>query len=555
MKTEDQLLNFYFPEEKRFKKYFFTGIRNLLLLLFLLLMVSYHHPYPVQNNYRLAELISSQASTQLTANDSVSIKNIDDQVKSLLIEFYQIRNFEPAWIKNFKPTAQFNIIYNLLDSAKYYGFPFDYFYLEDIKPFHQKINHLNTKILQADLAQFEINTTFSALKILIFLHQGIIKTDSTINQSFVEDLPYLLNEAIEQKNLQQKIKSVQPQIVQYKNIMHSMSYFIDMNLSIKYTTPSFIDDKVLAKSLFYAGISELPEFNNTNKKSNVLYKLQDRYHLPHDSILNHATHEKLVSLLEQKYFQACLNLHRLKKLNHSGDSYLFVNIPEFKLQVIESNQIKQVFNVIVGKKHTPTPSFSSSLEKVIANPYWTVPKSIVNKEMIYKIRKDSSYLSRNGYFIINNNEERVPDSIIDWSKPDPLGNQYWVRQLNSSYNALGQVKFLFPNKYSVYLHDTPAKNLFKNQNRTYSHGCIRLQNPEKLAQYLIDKNFSQDKTDFSALINKKEHHTIDLPQKMDIHIQYITCSADNQSDLEFFNDIYDLDRTEINQIFPDQMEI
>jgi len=555
MKTEDQLLNFYFPEEKRFKKYFFTGIRNLLLLLFLLLMASYHHPYPVQNNYRLAELIYSQANVQLTVDDRVSIKNIDDQIKRLIIEFYQIRNFEPAWIKNFKPTAQFNIIYNLLDSAKYYGFPFDYFYSEDIKLYHQKINQLKTKISQADWAQFEINTTFSALKILIFLHQGIVKTDSAINPSFIKELPYLLNEAIEQKNLQQKIKSVQPQIVQYKNIMHSMSYFIDMNLSIKYTTPSFIDDKLLAKSLFYAGISELPEFNHTNTKSNVLYKLQDRYHLPHDSILNQATHEKLVSLLEQKYFQACLNLHRLRKLNYSSDSYLIVNIPEFKLRVIESNEIKQVFNVIVGRKHTPTPSFSSSLEKVIIHPYWTVPKSIVQKEMMDKIRKDSSYLSRNGYFIINNKKERVPDSIIDWSKPDPLGNQYWIRQRNSSYNALGQVKFLFPNKYNVYLHDTPAKSLFKNQNRAYSHGCIRLQNPEKLAQYLIDKNFSQDKTDFSTLIGEKKHHIIDLPQKMVIHIQYITCSADNQSDLEFFKDIYDLDRKEINQIFPDQMEI
>ncbi|MGM0503235.1 MAG: L,D-transpeptidase family protein [Bacteroidota bacterium] len=555
MKTEDQLLNFYFPEEKRFKKYLFTGIRNLLLLLFLILMVSYHHPYPVQNNSRLAELISTQANIHFAANDSVSTQSIDNRVKSLLIEFYQLRNFEPAWIEKFNTNAQFKIIYNLLDSAKYYGFPFDYFSFNDIQSLLQKVHHPNAKNAYTDLAQLEISTTFSALKALIYLNQGIVKTDSIVNHAYLEDLPYLLNEAIEQKNLQQKIGSVQPQIVQYQKIMHSLSFFIDMNLSIKYTTPSFIDDKVLAKSFYYAGISESPKFNSSNKKSNALYKLQGRYLLPHDSVLNHATHEKLVSLLEQKYYQACLNLHRLRKLNHSGNSYLFVNIPEFKLQVIESNQIKRVFNVIVGKTHTPTPVFSSSLEKVVANPYWTVPKSIVHKEMIHKIRKDSSYLSRNGYFIINNNEERMPDSIIDWSKPDPLGNRYWVRQINSSYNALGQVKFLFPNEYSVYLHDTQAKSLFKTQNRTYSHGCIRLENPEQLAQYLIDKNFSQNKTDFNTLISEKEHHIIDLPQKMDIHIQYITCSADSQSELKFFNDIYNLDQKEINQILPDQMEI
>ena len=555
MKTEDPLLDFYFPKEKRFKKYLFTGIRNFLLLLFLILMVSYQHPNPVQDNSRMAELIASKINTQLTAHDTVLHKSIDDQVHSLLIDFYRLRNYKPAWTENFNTNDQFKIVYNLLDSAKYYGFPFDYFYFNELKSLQQKLSHPNSKNIYADLAQLEISTTFSALKVLIYLNHGIVQTDSTVNQSYLNNLPYLLTESLEQKSLKQNAWSVQPQIIQYQKIMHSMSYFIDMNLSIKYTTPQFIDDKVLAKSLFYAGITKSAEFNNNNKKPDALYKLQDKYNLPHNSILNHASQEKLVSLLEQKYYQACLNLHRLRKLNHSGDNYLFVNIPEFKLQVVESNQIKQVFNVIVGKKHTPTPSFSSSLEKVVANPYWTVPKSIVNKEMIYKIRKDSSYLSRNGFFIINNYEERVPDSIIDWSKPDPLGNQYWVRQTNSSYNALGQVKFLFPNEHRVYLHDTPAKSLFKTQNRTYSHGCIRLENPDQLAQYLMDKNFSQNSIDFNRLINEKKHHSIDLNEKMDIHIQYITCSTNNDSELEFFNDIYNLDQKEISQIFPDQTEI
>ncbi|MFP4024164.1 MAG: L,D-transpeptidase family protein [Thiohalospira sp.] len=555
MKTEDPLLDFYFPQEKRFKKYLFTGIRNFFLLLFSILMVSYQHPNPVQNNHQLAKLIQLQTKSHPLLSDTVLITTMDSNIKSLLIDFYRLRNYEPAWTENYNTNAHFQIIYNLLDSAKYYGFPFDYFYFNELKSLHQKLSHTNSKNIYANLAQIEISATFSALKVLIYLNQGIVHTDSTVNRLYLNNLPYLLNESLEQLKLKQKVESIQPQNLQYQKIMHSMSYFIDMNLSIKHTTPQFIDDKVLAKSLFYAGITESPIFNNNNKKQDALYKLQDTYNLPHDSILNHASHEKLVSLLEQKFYQACLNLHRLRKLNHSGDNYLFVNIPEFKLQVIESNQIKQVFNVIVGKKHTPTPSFSSSLEKVIANPYWTVPKSIVYGDMIQKIRKDSSYLSRNGYFIINNYEERVPDSIIDWSKADPLGNQYWLRQTNSSNNALGQVKFLFPNEHSVYLHDTPVKSLFKTQNRTYSHGCIRLENPDQLAQYLMDKNFSQNSIDFNRLINEKKHHSIDLNHKMDIHIQYITCSTNNDSELEFFNDIYNLDQKEINQIFQYQMEI
>jgi murein L,D-transpeptidase YcbB/YkuD len=518
-------------------------------------MVSYQQPNPVQNNTRMAKLIHAQLNRTFNPQDSTPPQTIDHQIKKLLETFYQIRNFNPAWIENYNTTDQFNIFYNFLDSAKYYGFPLDYFNFKEIKEIRQKIHSPEKEQNHTDLISLELSSTFSALKALIYLNQGISASDQGLNQSFLEGLPYLLNEAVDQKNLKLKLQEVQPSIVQYHKIKHSMSFFIDMNLSIKYTTPSFIDDKTLAKSLYYAGVIECPEFNSIHKKSDALYKLQDRYNLPHCSTLDRSTQEKLVMLLEQRYYQACLNLHRLRKLNHSGENYLFVNIPEFKLQVIESNEIKQVFNVIVGKKHTPTPSFSSSLEKVVANPYWTVPKSIVNQEMVSRIRKDSTYLVRNGYFIINNKEERVPDSIIDWSKPDPLGNQYWIRQTHGLSNALGQVKFLFPNEHRVYLHDTPGKSLFKKANRTYSHGCIRLEHPDQLAQYLLDQNFSQNTIDIQTIIRANKHHVIELPQKIDIHIQYITCSAGNHSELEFLNDIYNLDQKEINQIFPAQTEI
>jgi len=262
----------------------------------------------------------------------------------------------------------------------------------------------------------------------------------------------------------------------------------------------------------------------------------------------------LVNLIDQRYYQACLNVNRLRKLNQTGNNYLFVNIPSFKLHVIESKQIKEVFNVVVGKKQTPTPVLSSSIERVVANPYWTVPKSIANNEMLYKIRKDSTYLKKHGYYIINNYEETVDESLINWNDSDPLGNKYWIRQTNSRANALGQVKFLFPNEYSVYLHDTPSKSLFKNQYRAYSHGCVRLENPDKLAQYLTDK-FNAEKVDMKSLISQSEHQVIDLSEKIDIHIQYITSLGNENNEIEFYNDIYDLDKNELNSVFQGQNQI
>jgi murein L,D-transpeptidase YcbB/YkuD len=282
--------------------------------------------------------------------------------------------------------------------------------------------------------------------------------------------------------------------------------------------------------------------------------MQQKYNLPLDSVLNRPTHEVLVSLLQYRYYQACLNLNRLRALQNTDENFLFVNIPEFKLHVVESRQEKEVFNVIVGKTTTPTPVFSSNIEKVITNPYWTVPKSILN-DMLHKIRKDSTYLEKNGYYVINGREQMVDMSTIDWNSSDPLGTRYYLRQKSSPSNALGLVKFIFPNEYNVYIHDTPSRGLFNQTNRTFSYGCIRLENPDKLAQYLTDKYFSEDDLNIKSIITSQQSREINLQQKVGIHIQYITCSGKENSDMEFYSDIYNLDRQEISKVFQNQLEI
>jgi murein L,D-transpeptidase YcbB/YkuD len=250
-----------------------------------------------------------------------------------------------------------------------------------------------------------------------------------------------------------------------------------------------------------------------------------------------------------------LNLNRLRIFNNSEEDFLYVNIPEFKLHVVEGKQEKEFFNVIVGKEETPTPVFSGNIEKVIANPYWTVPKSIAINEMLPKIRRDSTYMQRNGYYVINSHEEVVDISELDWSSSDPFGNKYCIRQINSTNNSLGLVKIIFPNEHSVYLHDTPARGLFKRKNRTFSHGCIRLENPDKLAQYLTDKYISPQKVNINNIIKSRKNREVLLEKKVNIHIQYITCSGSDNAELEFYNDIYKLDKQEISTIFPEQAEI
>jgi murein L,D-transpeptidase YcbB/YkuD len=207
--------------------------------------------------------------------------------------------------------------------------------------------------------------------------------------------------------------------------------------------------------------------------------------------------------------------------------------------------------VIVGKKYTPTPLLESRIERIIANPYWTVPKSITFNEFIPRIKKDSLYLQKHGYSVIDNFENPVEASKIDWNNARRGEFNYWIRQPNGSNNALGAVKFLFPNQYSVYLHDTPSKKLFGRKVRAFSHGCIRVQNPEKLAQSILEdytQNKNGEKVDLMNIISKKDREELKLDKALPLYIRYYTCTADTLGNIYYHPDIYNKDKGSIEEI-------
>jgi len=558
MFTKEDILELDKSQSKKGKRFFIALIAYLTLIVFFNVLSSYKSPTVRYHNqlistdlYNFKNLLKTETDllNEYLINDTSD--RLENQIREELISFYQSRNYYPAWIDNYSTNQNFTTLINLMDSAAYFGFPTDYFNMASIHELREELNYTATNSnVQLNRLELELTTTYSALKFLLYLKHGIIERDTSSYLNSIHTLSEILNSAINHSAFRNEILGYQPDFVHHRNLLKSLSYFIDLHHSVKYTTPAFIDDQLLAKSLYYAEITEIPYFDSTNLKKHALFHLQDEYGLRHDSILNVPTHEVLVSLLQYKYHLACLNINRLRKLKYSGENYLFVNIPEFKLHVVDSNKEKETFNVIVGKKRTPTPVLSSNIEKVVTNPFWTVPRSITF-EMLHKIRKDSTYLERNGFFVINGQEKIVDPSIIDWHSDDPLSKKYWLRQINSKYNALGQIKFIFPNNYSVYLHDTQSKDLFKQENRTFSHGCIRLENPDQLAQYLTDK-FSEGKNkNIKNLILTNKRNEINFSEKINIHIQYITCYATENSEIVFYNDIYKLDNEEIKATFPD----
>jgi hypothetical protein len=559
MNANSTILEFDFAPKRSRKRIGCSILVRIIPFVLVILFSSYQKPdedvVSFQITYRnidfQCDLQSAIYSMADYTHDAAS-QDIASRLNNLVKVFYENIDFEPVWTSIYDTNPHFKGLKDLLDSAKYLGFPIDYFDSKRIKTLSNEFSE--TRSLETRI-ELEMASTYSAFKLMLFINRGIIENEIDFSHlDFVESLPKMLSEALQKNDLKGDILALQPDLAPFHKIVGSLPNFIDLHLSIKFTTPKFIDDRMLAKGLYYAGITETAEIDSNETNAKAILALQQKYHLPKDSVLNRSTHEVLVSLLEYRYYQACLNLNRLRALQNTEENFLFVNIPEFKLHVVESRQEMETFNVIVGKTTTPTPVFSSTIEKVITNPYWTVPKSILN-DMLHKIRKDSTYLEKNGYYVINGREQLVDISTIDWNSGDPLGTKYYLRQKSSPSNALGLLKFIFPNEYNVYIHDTPSRGLFNQTNRTFSYGCIRLENPDKLAQYLTDKYFSEEVLNIKSIISSQQSREINLQQKVGVHIQYITCSGKENSDMEFYSDIYNLDKQEISRVFQNRLEI
>ncbi|MBY0558879.1 L,D-transpeptidase family protein [Hyphomicrobium sp.] len=219
-----------------------------------------------------------------------------------------------------------------------------------------------------------------------------------------------------------------------------------------------------------------------------------------------------------------------------GKYYIMVNIPEFKVRVISDGQVIHEERIVSGRPDTQSPIFSEMMRTVVIQPRWNVPDSIKIKELLPSLRAGGDPLRRQGLVMERNGRKMDPYSV-DWNRNDI--RNFNVYQPPSGSNALGVVKFLFPNKHAVYLHDTPSKSLFNESTRAFSHGCIRVRNPVKLAEILLDKDKGWDASMVQNLIAKgPEENEISLDQPVPVHVTYFTAWVDDSGEVQTFGDVY-----------------
>jgi L,D-transpeptidase YcbB len=222
-----------------------------------------------------------------------------------------------------------------------------------------------------------------------------------------------------------------------------------------------------------------------------------------------------------------------------GDFYIWVNIPEFTLRVVKGGNIIHAERVVVGKRDTPTPVFSQNLEQIIFHPSWGVPESIKRQDVLPSLIRGSTRIFTFYHLRIQRGGRDIDPASIDWSTADI--RNFHVYQPPGENNVLGNIKFRFPNKHDVYMHDTPQKNLFNADVRAFSHGCMRVRHPERLAELVLaeDQGWPANRVAAAIGAGGVQNNQINIERNIPVHITYFTAAVDMDGKLKLFADIYD----------------
>jgi murein L,D-transpeptidase YcbB/YkuD len=274
-------------------------------------------------------------------------------------------------------------------------------------------------------------------------------------------------------------------------------------------------------------------------------QFQRRHGLAAEGAVNAATRAELNVGVERRVEQLELNLERWRWLPKDlGRRHIMVNIAAYELEVVERDGVVLAMRVVVGRRYHRTPVFSDTMRYLVLNPYWHVPRSIAGGELLPKIRRDPSYLASNRlrvFPIAGADAPEVDPTTVGWSAITPGHFPFRLRQDPGPLNALGRVKFMFLNKYNVYLHDTPARPLFEEAQRDFSHGCIRIQHPIELALYLLRHDPRWSREALLGALDEAVDRTVPLPAPIPIHLLYWTAWADGDGTIQFRRDIHDRD--------------
>lgn len=294
--------------------------------------------------------------------------------------------------------------------------------------------------------------------------------------------------------------------------------------------------------------SETPELYD-DALADAVRAFQNRASLDADGIVGTRTLAHLNTPIGDRIDQIEVNLERWRWLPEDmGRRHIRVNIADFRLEAWNNGTVERTHDVIVGQLFRRTPVFSGDMSYMVLNPWWETPPSLAVRDKLPAFRRDPAAVNRLGFQVIDRSGNLVDPHTIDWANVPAAGFPYRLRQAPGPLNALGEVKFMFPNQHNVYLHDTPTRGLFAQRQRNFSSGCVRVRDPLELAQWVAAETPSWTPERLMSVTAGNTETRISLSRHIPVHILYSTVIPDDVSGVRFLNDIYGRDQAVLNAL-------
>jgi len=477
----------------------------------------------------------------------------------VLLSLYLKDNIHPYWVNSYGPGQKAEALLSVLNTAHEDGLDPDHYRLIDIQ------NIWESKKTE-DLAALDVMLTLAMGAYVTDMREGRAVTCLLDPKLFAAardhkvDIIEVIHQVLNAPDLVRFLRQQAPQHQGYQSLKKVLADYRELETrggwpgipKGKVLKPGMQDNRIglLVKRLTISGDLKQPASPTSSYNAQLVEAIkhfQKRYNLEQDGIIGKATLAALNIPVQDHIRRIIINMERWRWLPHTLDGQrLLVNIAGFYLAGIKDEQPEITMPVIVGKVYHKTPVFSHTMRYIEFNPYWNIPNSIAVNEMVPNMIKDPEYLEKEHIRIFDGWQENAPEvnpADIDWQTIGKGVKKFRLRQDSGPDNALGTIKFMFPNNYNVYMHDTPTRSLFKRNNRSFSHGCIRVSRPRDLALNILGKDddgWSIERID--ALIREGKRTVIPLKKPFPVHILYRTVLVDPKDNtVHFYDDVYGRD--------------
>lgn len=498
----------------------------------------------------LSEAINLRLEDRLTSVTRATDKQRLTEIK----KFYAANNYQPIWTNLSGAMPKARALVAALQAATRHGLlPSDY----DKAQLSRRLGALG----MVEIAALEIDLSHSFIEMAQDLATGRIDPERAIRRTYLDPkaplITELLSHAAATTDIAAYLNSMAPRIKQYQRLIDAMANYrrlaAQMNLQPVPSTGSLRrgDQSARVAGLrrrltMFGDLAPLPvvpdeesQFDETTEAA--VKRFQRRHGLLADGIAGRKTLAELNASFRRRALQIEINLERWRWLRQDlGSHYVMTNIADQRLTLVKDNKAVFASKLVVGKTYHATPVFTDRMTYLVLNPYWNVPRSIAVSELLPKLKRDPRSVGRRGIRAISGRQVIHP-AKVNWSRYNASHFPLRLRQNPGPNNALGRIKFMFPNQYNIYIHDTPAKHLFSRNRRAFSHGCMRVQDPAAFAAALLDgEGWTRETID--ARLATDERHVIRLERQLPVYITYMTAWVDERGVLQFRPDIYGRDR-------------